>query len=155
MDFEERIREIIADGLQHVKDEKQLDEDFKRDWGKVRETVWSVLARAKKAAQGTVLGALKPDHENGCTVLNIYQNTRRGTDVAYGLRFCPDDKTRQVVCSVTPKDLISDDESRGFPESFTLDGLTETMVEEKVAAFFEAILRQMADKRQPRRASVY
>jgi hypothetical protein len=155
MEFEERIRQVIADGLQQMEEEKRLDAEFTRGWAEVRSTVWSVLSRAKKAADGTPYGALRPDQTNGCTVLDLYENGSRGAHVACQLKFCPDEDTRQIVCSVKPESLIP--EGDGFPESFSLDALTETVVEDKAEAFFKALLRRTAEKQRPgrRRRSVY
>lgn len=138
MDFKERLRQQIAEGLARVKAEQQADVEFSSQWTAIRREVHQALAEAQASIQQSQLGSALASQENGCNVLKVGRGDRPGRH-EYRLEFCQDRTHRMIACRAS-HNLLE-------PEFFTLDVLKRDTVEEKIAAFVQAILDSLAAER--------
>ena len=137
MELKERIETAVAAGWTKIESERKADADFRTEWDKARKLVSAILKEAADSLREK-LGPASHEPRNGCNRL-IATKRIPGQDkeCTYHLDFCPNPKTRKVVCTSSLKDLLES-------EVFDLASLDRTTVEDKVVHFVEAVMKSLA-----------
>lgn len=147
MDFEERVKQSVREGLKSVAADREAHQAFKERWAKIRESeVTPVFDEAEVALVGDSDFRdvyLDTRQENGCTILILAFNQGQGQPE---LRFCPNAQQRIIECRTDPEDLMT-------AEDFNLDNLTGEMVRDKVTAFINSAFDHHVERSKRARSS--
>lgn len=136
MGFEEDLKEVIEKARAEKAQEEQEGRSFDTRWEDLRRgMILDVLENAAKVMKDP-LGGAQASIDNGGVVLGAVW-TSRGK-FQHTLKFSPDRDHRVAVYSSS----LDGDE----PESFSLDNLTESAVEQKVRQFAYIIARGAKQK---------
>lgn len=139
MNFADDLKETILKAQSEKAKEEQEGRDFEDTWTRLRQSMILPVFREAAVIFDSVLRHGRAEFTNGSIVLHACWNNRADC-FEHSLTFSPEKEKRMVACSSS----VHDQE-----ESFSLDALTEEVVQAKIKEFAYAIARG-ARERGPR-----